>query len=299
MKSAVKALIFLYVVVLNTLPAQAQQEKKLSTWNVEWLDMQGNERFKPSLRSKADFNKMSYYFHKLDTSVLTFQEVSSKSVIKKVVGSDYDIYLSDRNEQRYRYLQFNGINQYTGIAVKKGMTIHDPSDFSLLPEDRRDKLRFATYIVIEDWLKQPVHLLSIHLKAHCSGRYQSNNSCQTLKQQGEQLNRWIKQREKQNHTYVISGDFNHNLAYPNDWLWEHMTQDTQAKLATRNVQAKCKVRSRNNPGRTHQFRSLIDHMIVSDNLMIKNATQQVFTRDDVLNYQLSDHCPVSLTLDSF
>ena len=299
MKSAVKALIFLYVVVLYTLPTQAQQESKLSTWNMEWLDMQGNERFKPSLRSNIDFNKMSDYFHKLNTPVLAFQEVSSKSVIQRVVGSDYDIYLSDRNEQRYRYLQFNGINQYTGIAVKKGMTIRNPSDFSLLPKGRRDKLRFATYIVIEDWLKQPVHLISIHLKARCSGRYQSNDSCQTLKQQGEQLNLWIKQREKQNHMYVISGDFNHNLAYPSDWLWENMTQDTQAKLATRDVKATCKVRSRNNPGRTHQFRSLIDHVIVSDELMVKNATQQVFTSDDVLNYQLSDHCPVSLTFGSF
>lgn len=298
MKQAVKGLIFLYVVVLYAQPTLAQQENKISTWNMEWLDIKGNKRFKPSLRSNADFHKLSEYFSIIDTPVLAFQEVASQSAIQRVVGDDYNVYLSDRSMANYAQLQFDDINQYTGFAVKKGISVADPDDFSLLAANRNDKLRFATYIVVNDWLSQPVHLLSIHLKARCSGQYQSNRNCQTLKQQGKALNHWIQARERQNQAYIISGDYNHNLAYPNDWLWHDISQHSQARLATRYVEARCLVRNRNKPNRTHQFRSLIDHIVISEHLLIDQAYQERFKTEDVLNYQLSDHCPLSINISA-
>ncbi|EGU30246.1 endonuclease/exonuclease/phosphatase family protein [Vibrio scophthalmi] len=298
MNCAVKCHILLYVVVLYAQPTLAQQEIKISTWNMEWLDIKGNKRFKPSLRSNADFSKMSYYFRQIDTPILAFQEVSSKAAIQRVVGENYTIYLSDRSDAKNQHLQFNDINQYTGFAVKNGLSVSDPSDFSLLGDKRRDKLRFASYIVLHDRFKQPVHLLSLHLKARCSGQYKSNDNCKTLKQQGVELNRWILQREQRKQPYIISGDFNHNLAYPNDWLWKEIARYSQAHLSTRNVNADCIVRSRNKPSRTHQFRSLIDHIVVSHHFVIDSAKQDLFARDDILRYQLSDHCPLSITLSA-
>ncbi|MFA0413446.1 endonuclease/exonuclease/phosphatase family protein [Vibrio renipiscarius] len=296
MKCALKGLIFLYVVVLYTPTTLAQQENKISTWNMEWLDIKGNRQFKPSLRSNADFYKMSEYFAKIEAPILAFQEVASAAAIQSVVGGEYEIFLSDRSLPSHHALQFSDINQYTGFAVKKGLKVTDPSDFSLL--QTKNKLRFASYIILEDWQNEPVHLLSIHLKARCSGQYRSNNACKTLKQQVLGLNAWIKAREEQGEAYIIAGDFNHNLAYPNDWLWHDLSSQSHAVLSTRKVSADCVVRNRNNAKKTHQFRSLIDHIVVSQHFVIDEATQDVFTSSDVLSYQLSDHCPLSITIGS-
>ena len=297
MKSMIKRLIFLYVVVLCPLPTQAQQLVNLSSWNMEWLDLHGNERFAPSLRNSDDFYKMSHYLETPIPMILAFQEVSSNEAISKVVGDQYNIYLSDRSLAKFDHLQFEDINQYTGFAVAKSLPVSDPTDINLLSSTQSNskrKLRFASYIIIET--EQPIHLLNVHLKAGCSGKFRTNRNCNTLRQQAKAMNDWISDREASNQSYAIVGDFNHNLAYPNDWMWEVLAENTSARLATQNTKANCKVRSRNDPNQLHQFRSLIDHMVVSKSLELSVPKQMTFRPDDVLNYQLSDHCPISATL---
>ncbi len=291
----VKPLIFLYVVALVAFPAQANQPLKVSTWNMEWFVSEGNKRFEPSLRSNADFYKMAIYFQKLQTPILAFQEVGDLDVIKRVVGKDYNIYLSDRSLSQNAHIQYSNINQYTGFAVRNELNVVDVADFSLLPSNRNDKLRFASYIIVQHDGRPPVHLLSIHLKARCSGRYSSSKACKTLAIQGKALNKWIQQREELDQSYIISGDFNHNLSFPNDWLWQEISDSTAARIATKGVEAKCKVRSRNHPQKTHQFRSLIDHVVVSEKIAVNKATQQLYRSEDVIDYRLSDHCPITVT----
>lgn len=293
MKSVIKRSILLYVVVLCSLPTQAQQLVNLSSWNMEWLDLRGNERFAPSLRKSDDFYKMSHYLERSNPLILAFQEVSSKEAISKVVGDQYHIYLSDRSLAKFSHLQFEDINQYTGFAVDKSLSVSDPTDINLLSANQR-KLRFASYIIIET--EQPLHLLNVHLKAGCSGKFKTNRNCNTLRQQTQALNKWISEREENQQNYAIIGDFNHNLAHPKDWMWEMLAEGTSARLATRDTKAQCKVKSRNDPNRLHQFRSLIDHMVISRSLEISAPKQTVFESKDVLNYQLSDHCPISATL---
>ena len=95
---------------------------------------------------------------------------------------------------------------------------------------------------------------------------------------------------------MVLGDFNHNLGYQGDWLWDVLSDNTNARLVTQNTKAECKVRSNRNPKKTHQFRSVIDHIIVSGDLKASSGVQTVFKTQDVLDYKLSDHCPVSTTL---
>ncbi|WP_368737169.1 endonuclease/exonuclease/phosphatase family protein [Vibrio marinisediminis] len=292
----VKPLIFLYVVALFAFPAQANQPLKVSTWNMEWFVSKGNKRFEPSLRSNADFYKMALYFRELQTPILAFQEVGDVDVIKRVIGDNYNVYFSDRASSQNTQWQYDNINQYTGFAVQKGIKVVDVADFSLLPSYRKDKLRFASYIIVQQNNSQPVHLLNVHLKARCSGRYTNSKACNTLAVQGKALNTWIQQREELGQSYIISGDFNHNLSFQNDWLWEKISQSTKARIATKNVEANCKVRSRNHPQRTHQFRSLIDHVVVSKDMTVISASQLLYRSEDVLDYRLSDHCPVMVTL---
>ncbi|WP_228481387.1 endonuclease/exonuclease/phosphatase family protein [Vibrio fluminensis] len=291
-----KPLIFLYIVALTAFEAQAEQSFKVSTWNMEWFVSEGNERFAPSLRNSDDFYKMAHYFNKVDTSILAFQEVGDAAALEKLIGDKYTLYMSDRALAMNSRLQYDDINQYTGFAVRNDATVQDVDDFSLLPAQRHDKLRFASYIIVKPSSDSPIHLLNVHLKARCSGRYENNRACQTLKLQGEALNQWIREREANVERYMIVGDFNHNLSFNRDWLWQILSKSTDAVLATRHVNAECKVRSRKNPNRTHQFRSLIDHVVTSRDINIIKIEQNLYQSQDVMDYQLSDHCPITATL---
>lgn len=275
--------------------ASAEKRINLSTWNIEWLSSAPSERFPQSHRNADDYSTLASHFSQMDTDVLAFQEVNDKKALQKVIGNDYTVYFSNRSEAKNRRHQFDDINQYTGFAVRKGIEVNNQRDV-ILDTSNGSKLRFATYIVLTPDDQQPIHLLSVHLKARCSGEYKGNRDCKILKQQGKVLNSWIKQREKENQNYVILGDFNHNLNYQGDWLWKSIAKGNSAVLATKDTKAECKVKSRNNPNKAHRFRSLIDHIIVSENIALSQPRQNVFATQVVVRYQLSDHCPMSAKL---
>ncbi|RSD29679.1 endonuclease/exonuclease/phosphatase family protein [Vibrio pectenicida] len=267
-----------------------------TTWNIEWLTSKPSKQFVQSKRTQIDLEALANHFESTDTDILAFQEVNDLKAIRKVVGQDYDIYLSQRASSSRVKQQFKDINQYTGFAVRKGIPVENLPDLQL-DKRKSSKLRFATYMVITPNQKPPVHLLSVHLKARCSGAYNNNRDCQILESQGKALNQWILEREKAKQQYMILGDFNHNLSYQGDWLWGEITQSSSAILATISTQPRCKVRSRHHPDRLHQFRSLIDHIIISKKLSLSTPEQVVFPSEQVLKYHLSDHCPLRATLE--
>ncbi|NVD07975.1 endonuclease/exonuclease/phosphatase family protein [Vibrio sp. JPW-9-11-11] len=283
------------LLVLLPLYVVADDQLTFASWNLEWLSSQPSAKFPSSQRNHLDYQALGRHFNALNSDVLAFQEVNDLESLGKVVGSDYHLYLSERSQPEYRQRQFTDINQYTGFAVRKGVTVENKADLKL---DRQStsKQRFAAYLVVNPNSDSPLHLLSVHLKARCSGAYKDNPSCRTLNSQAKALNRWIIQREKHQQAYMIIGDFNHNLAYPNDWLWQTLTLGSKAKLATANTPAVCKVRSRKQPNKTHQFRSLIDHVVTSQQLHVTQVAQVTYDINELLRYRLSDHCPLRIRL---
>ncbi|MEF1337614.1 endonuclease/exonuclease/phosphatase family protein [Vibrio rotiferianus] len=282
--------LFVTTILLFSSFSFAQNSIKLTSWNIEWLSIDGSK----VSRTSQDFEKLNHYVDKTQVDILAFQEVETAAAIQKAVGNDFTIYLSDRANKSNQHLQFNDTNQYTGFAVRSGVSVLDKPDFSITRGN--SKLRFASYLVLNPNQDKETHLLSVHLKAGCSGAYRNNRDCKIVKQQGQALAKWIKAREDNQQQYVVLGDFNHNLGYRGDWLWEVLSDNNDAKLVTKNTKAECKVRSNRNPNKTHQFRSVIDHIIVSGNLNASSGVQTVFKTQDVLDYKLSDHCPVSTTL---
>ncbi|EEX93978.1 endonuclease/exonuclease/phosphatase family protein [Vibrio orientalis] len=266
-----------------------------SAWNLEWLSSTPSSKFKPSQRYDQDYQSLHHHFSSMESDILAFQEVNDKQALTKVIGSDYQFFFSHRSNADNQRHQFSDINQYTGFAIRKGIAVKDMPDIKL-DRSPNSKLRFASYVMLHPNSQQPIHALSVHLKARCSGAYNGSKACRTLKVQGQQLNKWIKEREKNNDAYVILGDFNHNLSYNGDWLWKGISQGTDATLATKMTKANCKVKSRNNPNKTHQFKSLIDHIIVSSDLGFHSPKQNLYKVDDVLNRQMSDHCPISVSI---
>ncbi len=274
-------------------------EYTFSTWNLEWLTTNPSKRIEPSQREASDFKALSKVFSKVPNPslhIMSFQEVDSKEALEQVTGDGYQYFFSERSRSKHRDLQFEGINQYTGFAVSKGINVQNPDDINLMPS-QFNKLRFATYIVVDIPKKKPIHLLSVHLKSGCFAARKNTNSCRALAKQGKSLNGWIKERQKKGQSYAILGDFNHNLAYPNDWLWRILTKNTstQVSLTSKNTRAECRVRSRSNPTKTHQYRNLIDHIVSSPDLPLNQAKQITFTKHDVLSHRLSDHCPLVST----
>lgn len=286
--------LFIAIICL-TMPLIAHAEKvTISSWNMEWLTVNSNHNVDEGKRNTQDFSTLSSYFTKLNADVIALQEIDSIEAIEQVSTSAYSIVLSDRSLPQYRNHQFSDINQYTGFAIGKNVPFADAKDIDLYGK-KNHKLRFASYVVLYPDSATPVHTLSLHLKAGCSGKFYSHKeSCQTLLTQGKNLNRWIKQRERLGQEYVIAGDFNHNLSFKGDWLWNAVTLGLKQtpELATKNTQARCKVQKRNGAKQLHRFRSVIDHMIVSPKLNASNAQQVVYKEQDAFNYQLSDHCPV-------
>lgn len=294
MKTNKIATVLASTILLISSHCVSAQSLSISSWNIEWLTLNASAPVDKSKRTSEDFAALSKHFHTVNSDVLAFQEVDSVQAIQNVVGSAYQIVLSDRAQPAHEQHQFKDLNQYTGFAVRNTVPFSDPADVDLYGK-RHHKLRFAAYIVLYPDSPQPVHTLSVHLKAGCSGKFRANQtSCQTLLTQGKALNAWIKQREAKQQAYVILGDFNHNLAYRGDWLWQTMTQGTliEPTLASRQTPATCKVRSRQQPNQLHQFRSLIDHIIISPTLNASDTQQVNFESQDVLRYALSDHCPL-------
>ena len=290
-----KAILAILLITKST-ASFASSSLTVTAWNLEWLTSHPSDKFSESQRSKQDFQALAGHFSTIDSDVLAFQEVNDQQALHKVIGDDYRVYFSDRASDAYMKQQFDEINQYTGFAVKEDIEVADKPDIQL-DQRKNSKLRFGTYIVLNPNGSQPIHALSVHLKARCSGAYKNSRDCKILKSQGKALNQWISEREQQGENYAILGDFNHNLSYNGDWLWEVISHSSQAVLATKGTPATCKVRSRKNPNKTHQFRSLIDHIIVSPGLTTAQTNQDVFPPSLVLQQHLSDHCPISTQLN--
>jgi endonuclease/exonuclease/phosphatase family metal-dependent hydrolase len=278
-----------------TLSIASDTHLKITTWNLEWLTTNPSTKFKASIRSEDDFRALNLNFKTVNPDILAFQEVDSVQAVKKVVGEGYRIYLSDRSATHNRQHQFSDINQYTGFAVKEAIKVTDSPDFPLI---HANKLRFASAVTLELASNQQVHLLSVHLKAGCNGKLTRHSACKQLKQQGQVINSWLQQLDANNESYMILGDFNHNLSYREDWLWALMTQGLTKtpRLASQSTKARCKVRSKRDPKSTHQYRSLIDHIIVSPSLRSSPAKQDVMPTSQVVKYQMSDHCPLSVAM---
>jgi endonuclease/exonuclease/phosphatase family metal-dependent hydrolase len=288
---------FVYLTILLGVISGHAVARPLSvaSWNLQWLSSNPISEQPDSYRTRKDIQALNQQFKLLDVDILAFQEVNDIDIARRVVGDEYTVLLSDRSLPQYRSKQFKRINQYTGFAIRKSVIFNDSADLQLTPHS---KLRFASSIQLKRNDGTLINIVSVHLKAGCMGKFYPNyNSCQKLKQQGEALNRWMAQQQILQHDYLILGDFNHNLAYKNDWLWQVINQQLRqpALLATRYTDAKCKVKPHRDSKKMVTYKTLIDHIIASNNVTITQTIQKHFDDADLQKYRLSDHCPLVLT----
>ncbi|RXJ71600.1 hypothetical protein CS022_20570 [Veronia nyctiphanis] len=294
---------FVLVVCLYFFSAKATAAIKVTTWNLEWLSDKGD--LEQTKRVDTDYSALAQIFSDIEPDVMAFQEVDSEDALRRIVPSDqYAIYFSERRDDQPSITS----QQYTGWVVKMGLTVLDhPDDVALsLPSFfRKSGLRYGDYIEIRPMNSKPIHLLSIHLKSGCFHKHSKRTrDCRKLYEQADELNAWISDREKKQQQYMIAGDFNHYLNIEGNRVSQILSDGhaSQPALLTKNVSSQCKVKRYNHRLQRWEkmvYTNLVDH-ILSSQLLISSKTvkaeQYQYPYHLSANHRLSDHCPVSVTL---
>lgn len=278
----------------------------LSTWNMEWLSDKGDKI--QGRRNQDDYFLMQTIVSVLNPDILAFQEVDSLSSLSKVIDKNqYHFFLSERSKT-FKHPQSS--QQFTGWAVKKNIEVIDHPDLRALGLSTFTSgghLRYGAYIEIKPPNSPPLHLLSIHLKSGCFDDVKKRKkSCKKLKRQMDSLSVWITTRLAQNQEFVIAGDFNHYLNEDNEWFFKMLKKDiSNAPLLhlSKNTKAHCEANRyqyRTKKWKPITYKKLIDHIIVSPGVIhqgeIPQAKQYQYSKQNVMTYRLSDHCPVYVKL---
>lgn len=287
------------------------------SWNMQWLSTGSNKA--RITRTTPDYHQLAGIVRELSPDILAFQEVDSVDAIEAILPpAGYKIFLSDRRHSPTEI--FRDINQYTGFAIRSTIPVDNPQDLSSLNvgsyikgktkhghRATTGKLRYGSYIVIHKGTDAELHLLNVHLKSGCFTRNSKKTSkpCRTLRRQASALAGWVQQRQDNNEHYIVVGDFNHRLNSRHQWLLTALNQALSSPVynLTEHVDAACLVSYRKRDGsRTNRlYRSLVDHAISSNAIARAISTngmvyQHRFNAAEVEKYQLSDHCPLVISL---
>lgn len=276
----------------------------MTTWNMEWLSDK-NDRIEGQ-RNVNDYQALQSVINQIQPDILAFQEVDSPESIAKVLPPDtYHIYMSDRHSKRKSY---SSSQQFTGFAVKDALNVIDHADNReiSLPKLFSDSgLRYGAYIEVQAPGQPAIHLLNVHLKAGCYRlNHRQGKRCNTLKEQAEKLANWINLRKEQGQHFAVIGDFNRYIRSEGDWFWSQLEKDTGRRnivSVTQNVDAQCKARRYNKRLKKWNqvvYHNLVDHIVMDAALAkrVTNAEQYQFDYHTVMNFRMTDHCPVSVTL---
>lgn len=293
------------LLMLLSLSCFAEQTVRIGTWNMEWLD--GGASPKGPSRSDEDYEKMGAMFKSADLDVMAFEEVGTKSALKKVIGSDFNIEMSTRATEPPDEGEWI---QYTGFAIRKGITYKRHADVSM-DVNNNNSMRNGVDITLYQDGKAYLRLLAVHLKSSCF--YQSetySSSCKTLEKQAVILHEWVKSREEEHVPFAVMGDFNRRMAdNTNHWFLDELEgvddDYVQLYLATQGRHSNCWSKSTSSSGKVtmHQYTQYIDHIVFNDlaqpSGLSSSFKQTTVSKAQAKAYNLSDHCPISIEYEPY
>ncbi len=250
---------------------------KIATWNMEWLDAENNTGNKK--RTDADYQKLTEFAQMLDADIVAFQEVDGAAAARRVFDPGvYQIEMSERNS-----------NQQVGFAVKKKISYSRNSDVSALSSG--GSLRNGVDITVASTFR----LLVVHLKSGCFDENYSGDACEKLDLQIPILESWIDGRASEGVPFAVLGDFNRRMD-ASDAIWQNL-DDSQPPNADLTLTTEGRL-STCNGGKYPQY---IDHIVLSKNAVPffedGSFNQLVYPKADQQNFQLSDHCPISVRMN--
>lgn len=274
----------------------------IATWNLEWLvtpdtahaarlacrsGRRGALPCDVALRSRdtADIARLAAYARLTDADVFAFQEVESEQIARRVFAG-YHICLAPGR----------GV-QHVGFAVRRGLPHRcgEPEESLSLGGTQRAGM---TLWIAPD-TPGAIELLAVHLKSGCAdAALQSGSSaCTLLRRQSEALAEWMAARPAPRR-YMVLGDFNRgDSQFAKDDFWLQLAGGDWDSRPF--VHAGSEVPYRN-CHRGAPYARAIDHILLSGSLrtaLVEDSYVRVgYHSLDAVRYQLSDHCPVRISL---
>ena len=274
---------------LVTFPASAR-ELKLTTWNMEWLT--ARPEGDPSLPDDAhpkqpdDIVTLAGYASRLDADLVAIEEVDGPEIAAKVFPPD-----------RYRIeMTHDAVVQRVGLAIRRGygVTRHpDLTGLDAASAAARYRLRSGLDVTVtRDGAS--LRVLVVHLKTGCWDRPLQGHgppACAVLGRQLAVLEAWIAARRDEGVPFVVTGDFNRDLTAHDPFL-DALQQKAPMTLATAGHANPC-----------WGGEAFIDHILAGGAAArwMQPATLRVMVyreTDPEMKERLSDHCPVSVRLDT-
>ncbi len=268
--------------ILLPLPASAE-DLKVATWNLNWLTTRPTgDRALPSdvqSRTDEDFGLLARYAQELSADLIAIEEVDGFRAASKLFP----------REQYSIHMTRDHVVQRVGIVVRRGLHYNSNPDVTDLSEDH---LRSGADITLHLGASD-LRVLAVHLKTGCWTQPLPRShrpACRELLDQEAPLQSWISARQAAGEAFIILGDFN-RVMDGRDTFFSTLQQAAPLIRATAGHSTPC-----------WGGGSFIDHVLAGGpaaQWMKPDSLKVLVYRETEASWRerLSDHCPVSVTLD--
>ena len=278
--------------LLLPLPARAQQEIRLATWNIAWLTLKpaGHPDLPRDIRARTpeDFRLLRGYAERLDADIVAIQEIDGEAAAARVFDpSRYVIHLTDETD-----------TQRPGFAVRRTLRMIRNPDLAELDirAGARRSLRRGADITVETPQGTRLRLLSVHLNAGCRDEPLLQSpppDCEGIAQQARIIAGWVEARRREGIAFAVLGDFNRRISTRDDLL-RIVEAGTPLARPTAGFSSPCWSDARGG-------RPFVSHILpggpAAQWVVPESMNVLVYAeRDRSYRERLSDHCPVSVRL---
>lgn len=275
------------------------QALRIATWNMEWLLHPETARVariacrdgqrasipcdvvRSQGRDSADFGRMAAVVRQLDADVIAFQEVENEAVARKVFRG-YGICIAPGPGA-----------QHAGFAVRPTLRFRCQPPLETLTAGGRG--RPGQQLLLYSSKGAPVELLAVHLKSGCARDPLDSPTpaCRLLSEQAAALGEWIAARAAAGTPFMVLGDFNRPAgSTSDDPFWSQLHPESFLAAASQLPFRNCVFGA--------PYGEFIDHILVGSSLAAQlhpdGFAQLRYQPDEAIQFQLSDHCPVSVKI---
>jgi endonuclease/exonuclease/phosphatase family metal-dependent hydrolase len=278
--------------------SSAPRQLHIATWNMAWLLHPATVRLariacrdggraavpcdvaRGEARDSADFGRLAALVRQLDADVIAFQEVENAAVARKVFRG-YSICIAGGPGA-----------QHAGFAVRSTLRFECPAPLDTLTAGGRG--RPGQPLQLFPRAAAPIELLSVHLKSGCARDPLDSPTaaCRLLADQALALGDWIAANADAGTHFIVLGDLNRPAGEPDDPFWSRLHPETFLSSASRLPFRNCVFGA--------PYGEFIDHILVGTSLAAQLAeggfSQLRYRPDEAIQFQLSDHCPVSVKI---
>lgn len=266
-------------------------ELTIATWNLEHLNDTVGEGCVP--RTDSDYAALARRIAALDADVVAFQEVENEAAARRIFpAGEWDIAFSTRpytgaGPPCYDRPEARLSHQGTGFAVRSALAWQRHPDLEEIAAGSRN-YRWGTDITVT-LDGRDLRLLSVHLASGCWGEGEDRSArrsrtCETLREQFDELGEWVEARRTEDGAFVMLGDFNRRLAIAGDWGWRALApRRARLNLLTAEIETECDPR----------FTEFVDHLVA--NAAAARMLVPGSTRELPRETPHPDHCAVAAT----